>query len=135
MDYRGMNVHTLREAWEFEYNAGVLAEAAYKKELYEESRVAWWEEKKAELMTEIKETGLEIVESVAAGYSTANSSNGPQVMVRTDLQKKLNECHGKIKQHTELAREYDAWQQVLIANKNSNFMLKHGDWLFFFGRD
>ena len=133
MDYNtSSNIN--RSDWEFSYPAGVLAKAAEKKREYRQSRVEWWEKRKAELMLEVKESGLEVSESIATGYSNGAGS-GPKVMVRTDLQTKLTECHTRIQKHLEYVREYDGWAQVLSANLNSTLQLKHGDWLFFFGRE
>ena len=124
-----------RKDWEFEYTAKELADAALTKRNYRETRVEWWEQKKNEVMIEVKETGLEVSESLANSY-TSNAGRAPQVMVRNDLQTKLGECFDRIQKHTAAAREYDGWMQVLQAQDPINKLkLKHADWLFFFGRD
>jgi len=129
----GENVN--RKDWEFEYTAKQLADAAAIKRDYRQSRVEWWEAKKAELMIEVKESGLEVSESVAQSYSS-NAGRGPQVLVRADLQTKLSECHERIQKHSAAVREYDGWTQVLESqNPHDKLKLKHADWLFFFGRD
>jgi hypothetical protein len=120
--------------WEFPYAADNLAKAAASKMEYRQSRVEWWEAQKALVMAQIRESGLEVNEGVGAKYSNS-TGHTPQVMVRADLQGKLVECHGKIQQHAEAVRAYDGWKQILEAHPNSIFNLKHGDWLFFFGRD
>ena len=121
-----------RTCWEFEYKASVLANAAMAKKAYRQQRADWWQEKQQEVMAEVKESGIEISESVAANYAT-NAGRGPQMVVRSDLQNKLQECHGKIREHLQAVREYDGWFQVLSANPESILKLKHSDWLFFFG--
>lgn len=87
-------------------------------------------------MAEVRESGMEISESVAAQISNyANSAmNGPQISVRADLQKKLAECHAKIQSHQQAADEYDGWIQVLSANAEQRLKLTQADWLYFFGR-
>lgn len=122
-----------RNNWEFEYTAKTLADAADKKASFREGREAWWRDQYAKVMTEVKESGIEVSESVAASYSNSTRVSGPQVMVRTDLQSKLSECHQKIKIHNQAARDYRGWSQVLKANSEARLKLKHGDWLYFFG--
>jgi histidinol-phosphate/aromatic aminotransferase/cobyric acid decarboxylase-like protein len=126
-----------RDQWQFEYTASVLAEGARKQKEYRDGRVAAWTEAKKAVMDEIKESGLEVSESVAAGmtnYAKTSNDYGPQVMVRADLQRKLTECHEKIKAHQRAAEEYDGWVQVLSANPESRQKLTQADWLYFFGK-
>lgn len=123
-----------RNDWEFEYTARFLADAAVKKKAYRQARADWWELEQKKLMVEVRESGLEISESVASQYAT-NATVEPQLSVRHDLQKKLAECHKKIREHLAAVREYDGWAQVLNANPDSRLKLKHGDWLFFFSEN
>lgn len=124
-----------RQDWEFEYSVAELAEAATKKALYRQSRMEWWEGQKELVMTEVRESGIEVSESLAQSY-TSNAGRGPQVMVRADLQTKLTECHSRIQKHMEAVRSYDGWAQVLSSQPWTNRMkLKHDDWLYFFGED
>jgi len=125
-----------RDGWVFEYTAAKLAEGAQAQKLYRQSRADWWAEQKAAVMKEVRESGIEISESVAAGLAnyTNSQSRGPQVGVRADLQAKLSECHGKIQQHQQAVAEYDGWVQVLQANPESRLGLTQADWLFFFGK-
>lgn len=126
-----------RGEWEFEYTAANLAKAAEGQRDHRKSRVAAWEEKKAEVMAKIRESGLSIDESVAeqfANYTTSNAGRGAQIMIDTTLQRDLSECVGKITTHRAAMQEYDAWAQVLTANPESRLKLTHGDWLFFFGK-
>jgi hypothetical protein len=125
-----------RDEWEFEYAVGALAAAAKKQRDFRNSRVKFWEERKEEVMDKIKSTGLTVHESVAEQFSSySNQGQGARVMVDTTLQKNLDECVGKIRSHRELAKEYEGWVQVLEASPLDNRLkLKHGDWMFFFGK-
>lgn len=122
-----------RNEWEFEYTASKLAEAARAKLGHYIGRVAWWKEKQQAVMQEIKESGLEITESLAVEYASSSASFGAQVTVRPELKTKLQECFLKIKSHEASAKDYSAWIQVLDANPEIRLKLNHDDWLFFFG--
>lgn len=128
-----------RDEWEFEYTASKLAEGAKAQKEFRLSRVNVWTEAKARLMAEVKESGLEVTESVAAAMGSTYASNlrgagGPTINVRADLQTKLQECHAKIQAHDQAAAEYDGWVQVLSANPESRMKLTQADWLYFFGK-
>lgn len=124
-----------RDEWEFEYTAAKLADGALKQKEFRAGRIAWWTNAKQKLMTEVKESGIEVSESVGASLSNYTTAHqGPQVMVRADLQKKLTECHNKIQSHQQAHDEYDGWVQVLQANPESRLKLTQGDWLYFFGK-
>lgn len=132
-----MNGSGNRAEWEFEYTASKLAEGAAAQKEFRLGRVAWWTEAKAKVMAEVKDAGIEVTESVAASisnYATTTQMDGPQIRVRTDLQKKLIECHNKIQGHQQAAAEYDGWMQVLSANPESRLKLTQADWLYFFGK-
>lgn len=133
-----INVGTGKRAqWEFEYTAARLAEGAAAQKEFRLGRVAWWTEAKAKVMAEVKDAGIEVTESVAASisnYATTTQMEGPQIRVRSDLQKKLVECHGKIQDHQQAAAEYDGWVQVLSANPEARLKLTQADWLYFFGK-
>lgn len=129
-----------RSEWEFEYSSHQLIESANKQKVFRLSRVAWWSDAKEKVMAEVRESGLEVSESIAnssgsySGYTTINVGGAPQLSVRADLQKKLGECHMKIQEHQRAADEYDGWIQVLSAHRESVFKLNHSDWLYFFGK-
>lgn len=127
-----------RTEWEFEYTASKLADGAEAQKAHRLSRVEAWTEAKAKVMAEVKDSGIEVTESVAAdmkSYSNTTSAGyGPRVTVREDLQRKLTECHGKILTHTAAAAEYDGWIQVLRANPEKRLLLTQADWLYFFGK-
>jgi histidinol-phosphate/aromatic aminotransferase/cobyric acid decarboxylase-like protein len=128
--------HFVRDEWKFTYTASKLAEGARAQKAFRESRVAWWTEQKAKVMAEIRESGLNVSESVAASISNYATSamNGPQVTINADLQRKLGECHTKIGTHTNAVAEYDGWIQVLDANAEQRLELTQADWLYFFGK-
>lgn len=126
-----------RDEWEFQYTASKLVAGAEAQKAHRLSRVEAWTEAKAKVMAEVKDSGIEVSESVAAdmkSYSNTTQSFGPRVMVRADLQQKLTECHTKIQTHTLAAAEYDGWIQVLKANPESRLSLTQADWLYFFGK-
>lgn len=128
----------IRDEWKFEYTAMKLATGAMAQKDFRISRVEWWTEQKSKLMAEIKESGLEVNESLGAlanlSYANTTSANGPTISIRPDLQKKLSECHSKIQAHTQMVAEYDGWVQVLTANPENRLELTQSDWLFFFGK-
>ncbi len=126
-----------RDEWEFEYTASKLAEGASAQKAFRLSRVEAWTEAKEKVMAEVKESGIEVVESVAAAmtsYSNSTQSIGPQIGINPQFQKKLAECHAKIQAHTQAAAEYDGWVQVLTANSESRHKLTQADRLYFFGK-
>lgn len=123
---------TLRQDWEFEYTAGKLAEAAKLKKESHTKRLEWWEAKKKEVMQKVRDSGIEIRDSVAASYSNTKGAYGPEIEVDAGMQRDLCECQSKILEHTNLIKSYDGWVQVLEANKESRLKLSHEDWLFFF---
>lgn len=123
---------TLRQEWEFEYTAGKLADAAKLKMESHTKRLEWWEAKKKEVMQKVRDSGIEIHDSVAASYSNTKGGYGPEIKIDIGMQRDLSECQSKILEHTALIKSYDGWVQVLEANKESRLKLSHEDWLFFF---
>lgn len=129
-----------RGEWEFEYTASKLAEGAVEQKIFRLNRVNVWTEAKNKLMEEIRESGLEVTESMAAAmssqYQFGNGGAGaPTIHVKQDLQKKLQECFTKIQDHSQAAAEYGGWYQVLSANPESRLKLTQADWLYFFGKN
>lgn len=124
-----------RNEWEFEYTASKVAVGAEAQAMFRKSRLEWWEAQKAQVMAEVRESGIEVSESIAAGYQNFSTEMlGPQVVVRHDLQRKLTECHKKIEGHQQRLAEYDGWVQVLRANPEQRLKLTSADWLYFFGK-
>jgi hypothetical protein len=124
-----------RDEWEFEYTASKVADGAEAQAEFRRGRAEWWGQQKAAVMAEVKESGIEVSESVAAGISNyATAMAGPQVLVRADLQRKLTECHQKIEAHRQATEAYEGWVQVLRANPGQRLKLTQADWLYFFGK-
>jgi hypothetical protein len=130
-----------REEWTFEYTAAKLAEAAAAQAAFRRSRFEFWSAKKAEVMRKIRESGLTVHEDISLGlmdktYVAASSAlrGGAQVLVDPTLQKDLTECVNKMQHHSERARQYDGWEQVLRGNPEARVQLDHDDWMYFFGK-
>ncbi len=122
----------LRDNWEFEFSAKKLADAALAKQGHHEGRLRFWQSAKEKVMAEVRESGIEVSEPIG-DHSNTSRGRSPQVMVRNDLQAKLNECHGKILEHMEHVREYAGWVNVLQGNPENHLKLNADDYLFFFG--
>lgn len=122
-----------RDEWLFQFSNVELATAAKKKLAEHSHKLAWWENKKAETMKKIKESGIEIHDSVASTYSNTKGEFGPQIKIDAGLQRDLTECQTKIRQHFEFIKSYDGWAQVLSGVTDPVLRLDHEDWLFFFG--
>jgi hypothetical protein len=125
-----------RQEWEFEYTASDLAVGARKQLEFRRERVQWWQGKKEQVMATIRESGIEVNESLAVGSSNYASKalHGPQVMVRADLQQDISECHDKIQTHQRAADDYEAWVAMLDANPSQRVKCTQQDWQYFFGR-
>lgn len=127
-----------REEWTFEYTAMKLADAAAAQAAFRRTRFEFWSGKKSEVMQKIRDSGLTIHEDIALGLLDKTYSNsmraGAQVLVDPTLQKDLTECVTKMQHHSERARQYDGWEQVLRGNPEARVLLDHDDWMFFFGR-
>jgi putative NADPH-quinone reductase len=122
-----------RDDWVFDYTAAKLAEAAVAKKATHEKKKEWWESKKSEVMTKVRESGIEVRDSVASSYSNTKGNFGPQIEVDAGMQRDLTECQQKILEHDRLVRDYDGWVQALTANPEARLSLDHDDYLFFFG--
>lgn len=122
-----------RHEWSFTYTAAKLAEAANAKHHLHEKKLAWWEEKKREVMKKVADGGIEVKDSVAAGYSNTKGLMGPQIVIDASLQRDLSEVQSKIMEHHHKIVEYDGWVQVLNGNPEARLELEHDDYLFFFG--
>ncbi len=122
-----------RTDWKFQYTAAKLAEAAAIKRTKHQGKLKWWEEKKAETMKKVAETGITVQDSVASSYSNTKGGFGPEIVIDETLQRDLTECQRKIMEHNKLVQEYDAWFQVLSGNSEARVDLDHDDYLFFFG--
>ncbi len=126
-----------RFEWTFQCESSKLAEGAKTQRDYRLSRVAFWKQARDRIIEEIKQSGVEISESLSAQsavYTGTRHRAMTQVTVRGDLQVKLSECHAKIQSHQEAADEYDAWALVLSDNSRVALTLNYGDWAYFFGK-
>lgn len=126
-----------RHTWKFDYSAQQIIEATELKLKFHQERFNWWKDKKEQVITQIREEGLEIDENIALEFISPKSRDwerGTQVTVRDDLRKDLNECLKKLAAHTDLINDFNGWHQVLIANPGIPLSLDHEDWLFFFGQ-
>lgn len=123
-----------RTEWNFPYTADVLLEAAKRKIAHHKSRLAFWERKKGETMGKIKESGIEIDESLAEDdFKLSNSyRRGPTVQINNELLRDLEECVTKIKEHKSKTEGYLAWAEVLGSQGKASFPLNQDDWLYFF---
>jgi hypothetical protein len=132
----------LRAKWEFEYTASELARAAEGQRDFRTSRIAVWKQKEAEVIAKIKESGLEVHEDITGLLSNninslkygTSAMGGAQIVIDPTMQGDLNKCYMKIKEHTEMERQYAAWVQVLDGNPKDRVKLDHDDWTFFFGK-
>ena len=104
----------LRQDWKFQYIAKDLAKAAATKRDHHAARLDWWNKQQESVIAEVREKGFEVSETLAMQYGSTPA--GAQIIVKDEYQSKLNECASKIHQHTEMAKEYDGWVQVLEAN-------------------
>jgi len=128
-----------RDEWTFPYSASVLHKASAAKHAFHSDKRDWWHGKQVEKIELIKAEGIEVDESVIFEkheLSTYNSTSGrlPNVSIRNDLLRDVQECVGKVREHTAKMKEYDAWMQVLASQGESMFNLHQDDWLFFFGK-
>lgn len=122
-----------RKDWIFQFTASKLAEAAMAKKEKHTGKLAWWENKKAETLKKVAESGITVQDSVAASYSNTKGGYGPEIVIDETLQRDLTECQKKIMEHHALIQQYDGWMQVLSGNPESRLDLDQDDYLFFFG--
>lgn len=130
-----------RNLWEFEYTAKEVAKGAREQLAYRRTRLKVWESEKQKIIAKIKRMGLTLNESVAEKMVASSSYNATRsgrqaakFTVNESLQEDLDECLGKIETHRTLEQQYAAWVQVLDAKPTQTIKLKHGDWMFFFGK-
>lgn len=127
-----------RDQWTFDYRAVKLAEAVKAKIDHHQERLAYWRNKREEVIAIIRAEGIEADEKIGLAYTNPKARDwdrGGEIMVRNDLRKDLTECFQKLAYHTERRDTYDGWRQVLEANPQQVLSLDIDDWLFFFGRD
>ncbi len=120
----------MRDEWRSLKSRNDVLAAARRQLEFNQGRLEFWQNKQEEVMRRIKEDGIEIDESVAAGYT--NSHRGPQVAVRMDYQKDLNETHGKISTYKSEIETYKGWVRFLEELGPNELALTINDYLFFF---
>lgn len=123
-----------RDHWIFEYTAESLNKATIAKIQHHQNRLKFWMDAKEATLKEVRESGIEVDEGIDVGIAYSNKSRGPRVLVRTDLQGKLEECAQKIMEHGGRIREYEGWSQVLSSDPGKRLALNADDYLFFFGK-
>lgn len=127
-----------RAQWVFLYTAGQLAHGAQKQKDYREDRAKAWERAQEKVMTEIRSSGIEVTEDVmaqlqiSASYSKSGGMRGPTVSINQDLADKFNKCVGKVKEHKDLAEQYEGWIQALQAQPEKELEVTQQDFLYFF---
>ncbi len=124
-----------RHIWAFPVRAAAVAKAALKSQQHHERRARWWEDSKTVVMQKIKDGGIDVSESMMALYGQSSIARQPTVTINAELQQQIAECHQKIKEHESKARDYAVWAEFLADNVDEVLMLKHEDWVFFFGAD
>lgn len=132
-----------RNDWTFDYKADALATAAQNKADYHETRLDWWEKKKASVLARIRSSGIKITETIVdqlakGGYSNVSTQrgfgHGPQVEIDEGMRAELSESSGKVSQHKAHIKEYEGWVEVLIKQGEKVLPVTQADWLFFFGK-
>ena len=127
----------LRHEWELTAKADELLSGAEKKTEYHKQRLAFWESRKAEVMTQIKETGLQVDEGPLGLQSPGSASNdpyrGPRVTIDNTLSAHVSACAEKVNWHRRMLSRYEAWREILKTQGGASFKLHHDDWIFFFG--
>lgn len=124
-----------RNDWKFDYTAARLAEGAQAKMAHHQERLEFWRGKREEVLSRIRTEGIEIDEKIVLGYPTPKAldwERANRVTIRDDLRAQLNECHDKLRSHTELVGQYKGWLAMLAANPEARVPLDVEDWQFFF---
>ena len=127
-----------RNEWKFDYTAARLADAAAGKIAYHQDRLQFWRTTREGVMATIRSEGIEIDEKLVLATHSPKArdwARGAEVLIRSDLQKDLAECHEKLNWHTGKLEEYVGWQQLLEANPENRQSLDIEDWLFFFAKN
>lgn len=123
-----------RNDWKFQLPAKDLLDAADGKAKVHQAKKEWWEKKKAETIAKVKESGIEVHDSIASYVSNTKGDYGAQIVIDPTLQRDLNECHGKIQIHDATAKSYVAWVKILgLAKPTDTYELDQQDYEYFFG--
>jgi hypothetical protein len=125
-----------RDDWTFDYTAARLAEAARVKIAHHDARLAFWHGKRDEVLGRIRTEGIEIDEKIVLGFQSPKAQDwqrANRITVRDDLRTQLDECHDKLRSHTERLEAFKGWLALLAANPEARLPLDVDDWQFFFG--
>lgn len=127
---------SLSQSWKFPYAAGTVLQGARERLAHHQGRLDWWEAKKAEVLDNIRKEGLEIDESLAAGFANTKSYNrDTTVLIRNDLQRDLSEAASKVREHRGLRDDYQHWITVLEGqNPSMTLELDFMDYLYFLAK-
>jgi len=132
-----------RNSWVFNYTITEVKDAAIVKVAYHKNRLEYWKKQKDDKLVEIKESGIDINESL--GLKMTNYGKGSMsasVTIDEKMQEDLLEAVGAIEKHTNKVAEYQLWVDTLAKAEGSNISapprltleLKHDDVVYFFGK-
>jgi hypothetical protein len=124
-----------RNDWTFDHTAARLAEAAEAKVKHHEARLAFWHDSRASVLAAIRTDGIEIDEKIVMGFQTPKAQDwqrANRVSIRDDLRAQLDECHDKLRWHTEHLEQFKGWLALLNANPEARLPLDGEDWRYFF---
>jgi hypothetical protein len=127
-----------RREWKFQFATSKVLAAVRAKIDFHDEHMAFWRDKREEVMAEIRKDGIQVNEKIALSLANPKARDwerGGDVMIRNDLQISLTETFQKLGYHTRLRDTYDGWRQALEATTDQTLALDIDDWLFFFGRD
>lgn len=120
---------TQRNDWTFEYGIEEVKDAAERKVQHHSGRIEFWEKEKQDVLTAIRESGIDIREHEITGGQRA------EVVIDPTHQKRLNECQSKITSHKGTLEDFEGWAQVLhsrVMQSDARVLnLDHQDILYF----
>lgn len=92
-----------RSHWHFLFSGKEVAEAAAKKATYHRERLEFWKLEADLAESKLREKGVEFRSYPVTGGEQLN------VVLDTDLQKRLQECKSKVRDHETELRRYELW--------------------------
>ena len=124
----------MRNEWVCELSVAEILEAAKEKLKWHKDRLDFWTETREKTEAQIKNSGLTIEKSVAAGYST--TGRPPSVSIDSAMLADLNECNTKIAEHKNKEFGYASWVQFLSSCRpKDRYMLNPEDWRYFYSHE
>lgn len=69
-----------RNEWKFDYTARNLAAAARERLEFHQERLAFWKQKRDEVLAQIRSEGVEVDEKILLGYRNPKSRDWEQVL-------------------------------------------------------